>query len=156
MLSHSSGCQIFHCNSVTCPTGQTMHHPSRVQKTYEPAFLLGITSLGSSALEQFPPIKIPTLIFSIWVVSSAILSKYFCSLILFGVTTSLSPTGKSVLEYVTGRSIKTDSPINFHTFNPLIALDSWVSSPCKVLVLIVVFIPSAFSFLAKSVLINVP
>ena len=67
---------------------------------------------------------------------------------LLVVTTSSSPTGKSVLEYVTGRSIQTDSPI--------IASDSWVSSPFKALILIAVFIPTAFSFLAKSVLINVP
>ena len=107
-----------------------MHYPSRVRKAFGPPFLLGITSLGSIALEQFHLIKIPILI--------------------------VSPTGKSVLEYVTGRLIQNDSPMNFDIFYPLIALDSWVSSPFKVLIFIVVFIPSAFSFLAKSVLINVP
>ena len=138
------------------PIGPTMHYPSRVRKAFGPPFLLGITSLGSIALEQFHLIKIPILIVSVWVTSSAILSKYFHSLILFGVTTSSSPTDKSVLEYVTGRLIQNDSPMNFDTFYPLIALDSWVSSPFKVLIFIVVFIPSAFSFLAKSVLTNVP
>ena len=138
------------------PIGPTMHYPSRVRKAFGPPFLLGITSLGSIALEQFHLIKIPILIVSVWVTSSEILSKYFHSLILFGVTTSSSPTDKSVLEYVTGRLIQNDSPMNFDTFYPLIALDSWVSSPFKVLIFIVVFIPSAFSFLAKSVLTNVP
>ena len=137
MRSHSSGCHIFHCNYVTCHRDivstysnwfKIMHHPSRVRKAYEPPFLLGITSLGSSTLELFPPIKIPTLIFSVCIISSTILSKYFHSLILLGVRTSSPPTGKSVLDYVTGRSIQTDSPINFYTFNPLIASDSQASS----------------------------
>ena len=44
----------------------------------------------------------------------------------------------------------------FDTFNPLLASNSWVSVPFKVLILVAVFVPSAFSFLAKSVLINVP
>ena len=51
---------------------------------------------------------------------------------------------------------KNGFPMNFDTFNSLIASDSWVSSPFKVLLLVVVFIPSAFGFLAKPVLINVP
>ena len=133
-----------------------MHYPSRVRKAFGPPFLLGITSLGSIALEQFHLIKIPILIVFVWVTSSAILSKYFHSLILFGVTTSSSPTGKSVLAYVTGRPVQTGFPMDFDTFNPLNASDSWVSSPFKVLILIVVFIPSALSCLAKSVRINVP
>ena len=151
--------QLLHATETSfllTPIGPTMHYPSRVRKAFGPPFLLGIISLGSIALEQFHLIKIPILIVSVWVTSSAILSKYFHSLILFGVTTSSSPTGKSVLEYVTGRLIQNDSPMNFDTFHQLIALDSWVSSPFKVLIFIVVFIPSAFSFLAKSVLINVP
>ena len=157
MWSHNPGCQIFHCNFVichrdiisTCSKWPNYSPSSEWWPTiHERPFLFGITSHGSNALEQFPPIRIPIIIFSIWVISSAILSKYFYSLMLLVVTTSSSPTGKSVLEYVTGRSIQTDSPI--------IASDSWVSSPFKALILIVVFIPTAFSFLAKSVLINIP
>ena len=69
----------------------------------------------------------------VWVNLTPIFPKYFHAFILFDVTASSYPIGKSFYDYVTGGSIQTGWPIDFDTFNPLLASDPWVSSPFKVL-----------------------
>ena len=111
---------------------------------------------GSQAFEQLPPVSRPIEILCPWVISPAILSRYFHFLIFSGVATSSSSTGKSSFVYVTGKSIHILCPEDLETFKPLTASVSWLSSPFSVFILMVVCTPSAFNFLAKSVLMKVP
>ena len=87
---------------------------------------------------------------------SAILSRYFQSLMFSGVAISSSPTGKFSLVYDTGRSIHTFFPVELVNFKSLMASVSWLSSPFNVLILMVGMVPSVLNFLANSLLIKVP
>ena len=80
-------------SKVVSPIVSTMHHPSNVLNAYGPPYLLGMTSNGPKAFEQFPSMKGPIETHFPWVILLAILSRYFHLLIFSGVATSSSATG---------------------------------------------------------------
>ena len=109
----------------------------------------------SSASEQLPSIRRSKPIFFLCMILSAVLSRYFQSLILSGIAMSSSPTGKISLVYDTGRSIHTFFPVELVAFKSLMVPVFRLSSPFNVLILMVVMTPFVLNFLANSLLIKV-
>ena len=72
-----------------------MQHPSLVLIAQGPLFLLGITSIGSSAFIQFDTINNPRDMFSSSLILSNILSRCSHCFNFDGVATSSLPTGIS-------------------------------------------------------------
>ena len=106
----------------------------------------------------------PIEIHCLWLFSPAILTgnshqqfltRYFHLWIFCGIATSSSPSSKYSMVHITGKSIHILSTDDLKTFKPLAASASWLSSPFRVFILMVVFSPSSFNFLARSILMKV-
>ena len=143
----------------------TMHHPSNVLNAYGTPCSLGMTSNGFKTFQQLPTMSKPIETHCPWLFSPAILTsnshqqfltRCFHLLIFCGIATSSSSTGKYSLVYVTGKSTHILSTDDLETFKPLEVSVSWLSSPFRVFILMVVFTLCAFNFLVRSVLMKVP
>ena len=147
--------EVFFPNLVNIPT---THHPNRVLKKKGPPFLLGGSSSGSNAFEQFAPMSNPISILVSVGNLSAMIFKCFHFFAFSWVNTSSTSAARASLVYVARRfSYLIPSPWTFlETFNPVTMFHSIFCFPFNVLIVISVFLPLIPSFSLMLSFINVP